>query len=203
MSKIDYKKEMKDLYKPSKVQIVSVKVPKLNFLMVDGKGDPNKAKEYQDAIETLYAMSYKIKFISKKENGNDFVVMPLEGLWWSDDMATFSPGQKDDWKWTAMIMQPDVIDTKMFEIALKEVKAKKDLPSLSKIRFESYEEGLSAQVMYLGAYTDEAPTIAKIHKYIKKEGYKLTKKHHEIYLSDPRRVAPEKLKTIIRQPMSK
>lgn len=194
---------MKDLYKPSKVQIVSVKVPKLNFLMVDGKGDPNKAKEYQDAIETLYAMSYKIKFISKKENGNDFVVMPLEGLWWSDDMATFSPGQKDDWKWTAMIMQPDVIDTKMFEIALKEVKAKKDLPSLSKIRFESYEEGLSAQVMYLGAYTDEAPTIAKIHKYIKKEGYKLTKKHHEIYLSDPRRVAPEKLKTIIRQPMSK
>jgi hypothetical protein len=201
MSKIDFKKEFKALYLPSAKEVVSVDVPSMNFLMIDGMGDPNKSKDYQDAIEALYSVSYTIKFMIKKGKiGHDYGVMPLEGLWWADDMADFLKMKKDLWRWTAMIMQPDFITREMYEQASDEAGKKKELPALSKMRFENFHEGKSAQILYIGSFAAEGPTIKKIHDYITASGHKLRDKHHEIYLSDFRRAAPEKLKTIIRQP---
>lgn len=202
MSKIDPKKELKHLYRPSAKKIVVVDVPPMNFLMVDGHGDPNTAQEYQDAVEALYAVAYALKFMSKKEKGMDFVVPPLEGLWWVDNMEEFTTEDKSAWKWTAMIMQPESVTPEMFEGALKQVEKKKNPPALSKLRFERFHEGLSVQIMYFGPYSEEGPTIEKMHDFIEKNGYEPRGKHHEIYLSDPRRTAPEKLKTVLRQPVA-
>jgi len=203
MEKTDFKKELKDLYNSSAKEVVIVDVPQMNFLMIDGAGNPNTSQEFKDAIETLYAVSYTIKFMLKKENSVDYVVMPLEGLWWADDMAAFGlEGMNNDrWKWTLMIMQPEYVTKDIFGKALEEVKKKKNLPFLSKIRLENLHEGLSAQILYVGHYDAEHTTIEKIHAFIKEKGYKFSGKHHEIYLSDPRKTAPEKLKTIIRQPI--
>ncbi|MCK5292237.1 MAG: GyrI-like domain-containing protein [Thermoplasmata archaeon] len=201
MEKLDFKKELKHLYNPSKKEIVTVDVPEMNFLMIDGKGDPNTAKEYQDAMEALYSVAYTLKFMLKGEGKADFVVMPLEGLWWVPNMEFFDAEDKDSWFWTAMMMQPDLVTKKDFERAAKQAGQKRDLPSLPKIRLGKYEEGLSAQIMYIGPFADEGPTIESIHKYIEESGHKLRGKHHEIYLSDPRRTKPERLKTVIRQPM--
>ena len=204
MEKVDLKKELKHLYNPPGKEVNLVDVPPMNFVMIDGSGDPNKAKEYQDAIEALYAISYAIKFSVKKDRGIDYGVMPLEGLWWADDMSLFATANKDIWKWTAMITQPEYVTPALFKVVLQQVEKKKSLPALSKARFQSFNEGQSAQIMYLGPYSDEGPTILRIHEFIKERGYTfegLTQKHHEIYLSDPRRTAPEKLKTIIRQPV--
>lgn len=202
MAKIDLKKELKHLYKPSAKEVVVVDVPEMNFLMIDGSGDPNTAQEYQDAIEALYAVSYALKFMVKKgEAAIDYVVMPLEGLWWTDDMSQFSADNKDIWKWTAMIMQPEYVTKDLVDEALKQVEKRKNPPALSKIRFESFHEGLGVQIMHIGPYAAEAPTIEKMHGFAKEEGYELRGKHHEIYLSDPRRSAPEKMKTAIRQPV--
>ncbi len=200
MAKIDYKKELKELYNPSAKQIFEVVVPKMNYLMIDGKGDPNTAKEYADAIQTLYPVAYTIKFAMKKASGFDFGVLPLEGLWWSDDMNDFVAGKKDNWKWTVMIAQPEAVTRENFEEAVKEVKAKKNPAAVDRIRFEAFDEGLSAQIMHIGPYSEEGPNIAKIHQYIKDKGGKLQGKHHEIYLSDPRKADPTKLKTVVRQP---
>ncbi len=205
MKKIDFKKELKHLYVPTKKEVVAVKVPELKFLMIDGEGDPNTSQEYQDAIEALFSVSYDIKFSIKKGTlAIDYGVMPLEGLWWVDDMSKFNIEEKDGWKWTAMIMQPSNeefdICQKRVNASIKRVKEKKDLPALPKLRYEKYEEGLSAQIMHLGPFSEEGPTIEKIHDYIKENGYKQKGKHHEIYLSDFRRAASKKLKTIIRQP---
>lgn len=202
MSKIDPKKELKHLYRPSAKKNVVVDVPPMNFLMVDGHGDPNTAQEYQDAVEALYAVAYALKFMSKKEKGMDFVVPPLEGLWWVDHMEEFTTEDKSAWKWTAMIMQPESVTPEMFEGALEQVGKKKNPPALSKIRFERFHEGLSVQIMYFGPYSEEGPTIEKMHDFIEKNGYEPRGKHHEIYLSDPRRTAPEKLKTVLRQPVA-
>jgi hypothetical protein len=139
----------------------------------------------------------------KKEQGIDFGVMPLEGLWWTDNMSLFTATNKDIWKWTAMIMQPDNVTHELFDIALQQVERKKSLPALSRSRFLSFREGQSAQIMFVGPYSTEGPIIEMIHKYIKDLGHSfdgLKQKHHEIYLSDPRKTAPDKLKTIIRQP---
>ena len=203
MEKIDFKKEYKHLYRPALKKIDIVDVPAMNFLMIDGKGDPNTAKEYTDAIEALYSVSYTLKFMVKKSDYIDYGVLPLEGLWWADDMTHFIMGNKEEWKWTAMIMQPEFITKNRVDKAIEEVKKKKDLAGLTKIRFSSFNEGLSAQTMYVGPYADEGPTIKEIHKYINQKGYELRGKHHEIYLSDPRKSKPEKLKTIIRQPIKK
>ena len=178
-----------------------VDVPAMNFLMIDGKGDPNTAKEYTDAIEALYSASYTLKFMVKKSDNVDYGVLPLEGLWWADNMTHFVTGNKDEWKWTAMIMQPEFITKERVDKAIEDVKTKKDLTALPKLKFSSFNEGLSAQTMYVGPYANEGPTIMEIHKFIKEKGYELRGKHHEIYLSDPRRSKPEKLKTIIRQPI--
>ncbi|NCO27732.1 MAG: hypothetical protein COS15_01835 [Caldiserica bacterium CG02_land_8_20_14_3_00_36_38] len=201
MKKVDLKKEFKNLYNSSSKEIEIVKVPMMNFLMIDGIGDPNTSKAYSDSIETLYSVSYSIKFILKKEKEIDYVVMPLEGLWWAEDMGQFSTKNKDKWKWTSMIMQPDFVDKKVFEMAFEQVKIKKNLLMLSKIRFQSFNEGLSVQIMHIGPYFAEAPKIEKLHKFVKESGHNLRGKHHEIYLSDPRKTAPERIKTIIRQPI--
>ena len=205
MSKIDFKKELKNLYRPSKKDFQVVDVPAMQFLMVDGHGDPNVAQEYQDALEALYPVAYKIKFISKKELERDYVVPPLEGLWWADDMDTFSINRdKSAWDWTMMIMQPEWITGEMFDAARAVVDKQKDLPSLSKLRLESYHEGLSVQIMHIGSYDDEGPALSKMHtEFLPQNGLDMRGKHHEIYLSDPRKTAPDKLKTVLRQPVSR
>ena len=198
MSKIDFKKELKHLYRPSTKEFDVVDVPAMDFLMIDGHGDPNTAQEYADAVQTLYGVAYKLKFLSKKEEGLDYVVPPLEGLWWVEDMTQFSAADKSAWDWTMMVMQPEFLTQEMLQKVLDEVQ---DLPALPKLRVETYLEGLSVQIMYIGPYSDEEPTIARMHTFIDENGYVTAGKHHEIYLSDPRRVAPEKLKTVIRQPI--
>ena len=202
MPKIDFKKELKHLYRPSAKEFMVVDVPPMKFLMIDGHGDPNTAQEYQDAVEALYAVSYKLKFVSKRELGKDYVVPPLEGLWWAEDMETFTTARdKSAWDWTMMIMQPEWITQEMVEEAIRQVE-KKGLPALSKLCLETYHEGLAVQILHIGSYDDEGPTMARMHnEFIPESGYEEAGKHHEIYLSDVRKVAPEKLKTVLRQPV--
>jgi len=202
MARVDFKKELKHLYYPSMRQVAIVDVPEMNFLMVDGAGDPNTAQEYKDAVEALYSLSYALKFMMRREKATDYAVMPLEGLWWTSDMSKFSVEDKDTWKWTAMIMQPEYVTKDLVDKALEHVR-NKNLRALSKTRFESLHEGLSAQIMHIGPYSEEGPTIQRLHRHIKENGYKLRGKHHEIYLSDPRKSAPERLKTVIRQPITR
>jgi hypothetical protein len=173
----------------------------MNFLMIDGEGDPNTAPKYREAVEALFNVSYTVKFRIKKASGVDFAVMPLEGLWWVDDMSKFCAERKGEWKWTAMIMQPKPVTEDEIGLAVAQVKKKKNLAGLSKIRFESFHEGAAAQIMYVGPFADEGPVIAKMHTKILDSGHTLSGKHHEIYLNDPSKTAPEKLKTILRQPM--
>lgn len=202
MTKIDFKKELKHLYKPSAKKVEIVDVPQMNFLMIDGEGDPNISQEFQDAVEALYSLSYTLKFMIKKGDLKvDFGVMPLEGLWWTDNMSQFSTENKDNWKWTLMMMQPEYVTAELFHEAVEQVKKKKNPPALSKIRFEVFSEDKAAQIMHIGPFSEEGPTIKKVHNFIQENGCKLSGKHHEIYLSDIRKAAPEKWKTIIRQPM--
>lgn len=201
MQKIDLKKELKHLYSPSAKDVMIVDIPEMNFLMVDGAGDPNTAQAFKEAVEALYGVSFTLKFMIKKEQAIDYTVMPLEGFWWTDDMTQFSMENRDIWKWTVMIMQPEYVRADLLERAMEAVGKKKNPPALSKIRFESFHEGLSAQIMHIGPYAAEEPTIEKLHRAIREKGHVLTGKHHEIYLSDPRKAAPEKMKTVIRQPV--
>ena len=201
MKKLDLKKEWKNLYNPSGKQVSLVDVPAHQYLMIDGKGDPNTSTEYSDAIQALYAVSYHLKFAVKKgPKAIDYVVMPLEGLWGTDDMRDFLTERKEDWKWTAMILQPDFISKEQVQAAIKAAGEKKALPALPLLRFEVFKEGKAAQLMHIGPYSGEGPNIQRIHDYILDAGLGLRGKHHEIYLSDPRRTAPERLRTIIRQP---
>lgn len=200
MDKIDLKRELKALYKPSANAVVEVDVPEFNFLMVDGEGNPNTSKSYKEAVEALYSVSYTVKFALKREKALDYVVMPLEGLWWADDLSSFQRDEKDNWKWTMMIMQPPAASKQMIQSAITSVQDKKGLPGLKRIRFEQFKEGRSAQTMHIGPFSTEEPTIQRVHDYI--SGCSVLRgKHHEIYLSDIRKAAPEKWKTIIRQPM--
>lgn len=202
MEKYDYKKELAVLYNPPKKAFTFVDVPAMNFLSIEGHGDPNNSLDYQEVVSTLYSVSYTLKFALKGQ-GIDFGVAPLEGLWWMENMAEFSLERKQDWDWTMMIMQPDFVTAEQVEDACNQAAKKKELSALPRLRFESFHEGLSIQTMYLGAYADEGPTIAQMHAHLFSQGYETGGKHHEIYLSDPKRTAPEKLKTIIRQPVKK
>ena len=202
MPTVDLKKQLKHLYQPSTKEFEVVEVPPMNFLMIDGHGDPNTAPEYQDAVEALYATAYALKFVCKKEQGLDYVVPPLEGLWWLERMEEFSTQDKSAWDCTMMIMQPEWVTGQMFQTALKQME-KKNLPALPKLRLEAYEEGLAVQILHVGPYDTEAPTIARMHAFAAEQGYELAGKHHEVYLSDPRRVASEKLRTVLRQPVRK
>lgn len=201
MNKIDYKKELKALYNPTSKEVSIVDVPEMNFLMIDGTGAP-ESEQFAKSIEAIYPIAHNIKFDIKKNEGTDFGVMPLEGLWWADDMHDFDPenGNRDNWKWTLMIMQPEIVSQKHFARALENVKKKKDNPYIEKVRFEAFKEGKSAQIMHIGLFSAEGPNIQRIHNKISEIG-KLSGKHHEIYLSDFRRVNPEKMKTILRQPL--
>jgi len=205
MDKLDMKKELKQLYKPTAKQgFTIVEVPPLSFLMLDGAGDPNTAYEYQQAMEALYGLAYTLKFmLKKKPELPPFSIMPLEGLLWAKEMEAFVQEDKESWLWTMMIAQPDFVTAEMVAEASEVLLKKKEVPALNKLRLERYDEGTSAQILYLGAYSDEAPTIKALHEFIEAQGYQLRGKHHEIYLSDPRRVPPERLKTIIRQPVIK
>ena len=203
MEKIDYKKELKHLYKTSSKKVEIVDVPQMSFLMIDGEGDPNTSKSFNDAIEALFPLAYTLKFMVKKgDMGIDYGVLPLEALWWADDMSAFATGNKDEWKWTAMIMQPEFITREMVEMATKEVERKKKPSSLSLVRFESFKEGKVAQTIHIGPFSEEGPTIERVHLCIEENGSQRVGNHHEIYLSDTRRAAPEKWRTIVRQPMS-
>jgi len=202
MTKIDFKKTLKHLYRPSKKVFEIVGVPEMAFLMMDGQGDPNVEPAYEEIVGTLYSMAYTIKFASKAM-GKDYVVPPLEGLWWAEDMDAFSMDDKGAWEWTMMVMQPDWITEEMVEEARADVAEKKELPSLSELRFETYHEGLSVQIMHVGPYDAEDPTIERMHAFIADNGYEPAGKHHEIYLSDPRRTKSENLKTVLRQPVRK
>jgi hypothetical protein len=202
-AKIDLKSELKPLYTASAKGAALVEVPSLSFLQIDGSGDPNTSTDYRDAIEALYATAYTLKFTLKKGGGPDYAVMPLEGLWWSEDQTDFSLGNKDAWQWTMMILQPDAVTAGLFDEAVQAVAKKKGLPALDRMRLRRHEEGLCAQILHQGPYSAEGPTIARLHAFILESGYRLRGKHHEIYLGDPRRSAPEKLKTIVRQPVAK
>ncbi len=203
MKKIDFKKTMKQLYAPKK-KFSLVDVPRMNYLMVDGHGDPNTAQAYKEAVAALYAIAYKIKFNSKKSMDQDYVVPPLEGLWWAEDMETFITRDKSEWEWTMMIMTPDWITPSTFAEAVEQVRQAKNPTALNNVRLEPYHEGLSVQIMHIGSYDDEAPVLAEMHTtFMPQNGLAANGKHHEIYLSDPRRIAPERLKTVLRQPVKR
>jgi hypothetical protein len=202
MQKIDFKKRLKQLYSAPAKEPVIVEVPPLNFIMIDGAGDPNTSEEFQRAVEALFSVSYTLKFIIKKGPlAIDYGVLPLEGVWWAKDMSAFTAGDKQSWKWTLMIMQPEYVTEELFEQALEQARHKKDLPAVDQLRLESFHEGLSAQLLHVGPFSEEGPTIERLHRFIEDHGYRRRDKHREIYLSDLRRAAPEKLKTIIRQPI--
>lgn len=202
--KIDLKKEFKQFYNP-KTNPQIVEIPKFQFLMIDGSG-VIESPEFQSAIETLFAISFKAKFISKETLKFDYTVMPLEGLWWADDMNDFINNKKENWKWTLMIMQPEQITKEIINSAIKETQKKKQIVNPGKIRFESYSEGYVAQIMHIGPFSEEHSNIMKLHKLIEENNGTFNgkiDKHHEIYLSDFRKVEPTKMKTILRQPFVK
>ena len=202
--KVDLRKKLKHLYNPPAKEVVEVEVPQMRFLMVDGQGDPNTSEAFKNAVEALYALSYALKFAVKKEQAVDYGVMPLEGLWWTDGrQGSFEELQryKDAWKWTLMMMQPERVGQELYENTLACVTRKKSLPGLRGIRFEAFCEGRAAQVMHIGPFAGEGPTIERVGRFIEERGGRMQRgRHHEIYLSDFRKTAPERLKTIIRHP---
>lgn len=177
-----------------------VQVPPLTFLCLDGYGDPNTSASYAAAVQALYSVSYAAKFAVKKAGGPNYKVSPLEGLWWAEDLSTFLTGDKSEWDWTMMIRQPDAVTGDLVARFADEVATKKSMPAAKELRLISFEEGAAAQVLHIGPYATEGPTIKRLHEFIREQGFTLDGKHHEIYLGDPRRSAPEKLRTIIRQP---
>lgn len=200
--KSDIKRERKDLYAPTKKAFSIVDVPPMQFLMADGCGNPNSSQDYKDIIEALYTVSYGVKFASKKITDKDYVVRPLEGLWWAEDWNDFSNGVKDRWQWTMMIGQPDWIDESQILETIAVQRKKKILPAIDSLRFETLYEGQCVQILHVGPYDDEGPTLQKLHKeFLPQHGLEATGKHHEIYLSDARKTPPDKLKTILRQPV--
>lgn len=202
MKKIDPKKDLKHLYQPSAKAVVQVDVPGMKFLMVDGEGDPNTSQEYAQAVEALFSVSYTAKFMVKKGAQQlDYAVMPLEGLWWADDMSAFAANDKAKWKWTMMIMQPSFVANDVIEAAIAEVRTKKKLAAIDKLRVEDYTEGICAQILHIGLFSEEGPTVERLHEFVDARTGRAGK-HHEIYLSDIRRADPKNWKTIIRQPMA-
>jgi len=202
MEKTDFRKEFKTLYNPPAGRFEIVDVPPMSYFMIDGAGDPNRAPAYLEAVEALYAVSYTLKFMSKAALAHDYAVPPLEGLWWAEDMASFTAREKDKWSWTMMIMVPDFIDRAMAEQAIAAAAKKKDLPALAKLGIERLEEGRAVQTMHIGPYDAEGPVLKRLHEeFLPANGLVEAGRHHEIYLGDPRKTAPEKLKTVLRQPV--
>ena len=206
MDKLDLKKAYKHLYQPSAKAVVVVDVPALQFVMIDGAIEPGESPgtspAFQDAMQALYGISYTLKFASKlrAENPIDYTVMALEALWWVED-EDFDITRPDNWHWRAMMMQPDHITDAMFQEALVQVRAKKPSLALDLLRFETWREGLSVQIMHIGPYAEEPATITKMDAYARENDYHMRGRHHEIYLGDPRRADPAKLKTVLRHPI--
>jgi hypothetical protein len=202
MDKTDLKTERRDLYSPPRGRFVEVVVPAMSFLAVDGHGDPNTCTDYRHAVEALFAVSYAAKFLSKRELGRDYVVPPLEGLWSATDWTAFERGAKEEWSWTMMIRQPEWVDAATLDRARDAARAK-GLPALPHVRSESFEEGLCVQTLHVGSYDDEAPLLRTLHlDYLPRHGLRPTGRHHELYLNDPRRTPPAKLKVVLRQPVA-
>lgn len=202
MDKVDFKRQI-PTYAAKQGRFDVVEVPAMQFLMIDGHGDPNTATEYHDALTTLYPVAYALKFLSKKELDRDYVVPPLEGLWWAEDMSTFTEARdKSQWDWTMMILTPGWITADHVRTARTAVERKGGVPALDKLRLETLDEGVAVQTLHVGPYDAEGPVLEALHNdFIPAQGLQMTGKHHEIYLGDPRRTAPEKLKTILRQPV--
>ncbi|GAA1620588.1 GyrI-like domain-containing protein [Catellatospora bangladeshensis] len=202
LDKYDVKKAFRELYAPPSRDFAVVDVPELRYLAVDGHGDPNTSAAYVNAVEALYGVAYAVKFASRKAGGRDFTVGPLEGLWRADDPSVFLTRDKTAWSWTMMISQPDWVTEDMVRAAVAAVAAKKQNPALAELRLRSLAEGRCVQILHVGSYDDEAPTLKRLHdRYLPEHGLTFNGDHHEIYLSDPRRTEPAKLKTILRQPV--
>ena len=203
MQAYDLKKDRADLYSPGR-DFAVVDVPEMAFLLVDGHGDPNTAPAYRAAVEALYTASYAARAVARAELGRVHVVAPLEGLWTAEDLAVFTARAKSAWDWTMMIAQPDWLTPAMVDEALAAARAKKQPPAaLDLVRFERYAEGPSVQILHVGSYDDEGPTLARLHgEYLPANGLVPTGRHHEIYLSDPRRTGPARLRTVLRQPVA-
>lgn len=214
-NKLDYKKEYKDLYMPKNKPSL-IEVPQMNFIIVRGQGNPNDENgEYSAALKALYALSFTIKMSkmsgSQPEGYFDYVVPPLEGMWWIDGLSGVDYGRKEDFQWYSMIRQPEFVTKEVFDWAVRECRKKKPEVDISGAEYRTFTEGLCVQMMHLGPYDDEPATIARLHEYIEAEGLKadydgpgsggMKRKHHEIYLSDPRRTKPERLKTVLRIPV--
>jgi hypothetical protein len=202
MKAIDLKKTLKPFYAASAAKPAFVDVPPMNALMVDGTGDPN-GPAFQEAVGSLYSVAYTLKFAFNKGKAIDYPVMALEGLWCADDPAFFADGKRDEWRWTLFIVLPDIVGKKDVSEAVAAVKKKAKFPRFPEVRLEKFAEGKAAQIMHIGPYAAEGPTIEKLHRFVEEQGYRLRGKHHEIYLGDPRRSAPEKLRTIVRHPVEK
>lgn len=201
--KTDFKKTL-DSYRAKPGGFRMVDVPDMDYLMVDGHGDPNTSPAYAEAVSALYPVAYKLKFASKLELGRDYVVPPLEGLWWAEDMDAFTTARdKSQWHWTMMIMVPGWIGQDMVAAAVAQAGAKDRPLRLGDVRLEQLSEGRCVQTLHLGSFDDEAPLLARMHhEFIPANGLHMTGRHHEIYFSDPRRTAPEKMRTLLRQPVA-
>jgi hypothetical protein len=208
VQKLDLKKQYKHLYQPPANEVAVVEVPELPFAMLDGRiapGEtPSTSATFEDAVGALYGISYTLKFISTKRETDpvDYGVMPLEGLWWADS-GEFDPERSEPWNYTLLILQPDHVDEALFEEARRQLQKKKPHPLLERLRLERFCEGLSMQTTHVGPYADEPPTLARMRAFAEANGYAYRGKHHEIYLGDPRRAAPEKLRTVLRQPVER
>jgi hypothetical protein len=200
MDKLDLKKARNELFTAAHDEFRPIEVPEAQYLMIDGAGDPNTEPAYARALEWLYSTAYAIKFSCKAE-GRDFVVAPLEGRWWADDPTSFVERRKSEWSWTMMIMVPDFVSDRHFEPAVRKAAAKLGEPPAD-LRLEAWREGLALQALHIGSYDEEGPLLARLHEEIMPaSGYAFNGHHHEIYLGDPRKIAPAKLKTILRQPV--
>ncbi len=197
---MDREQELKALYRARQTPAL-IDVPELGFLMIDGLGDPNTSARFQDAVQALYPVAYALKFALKRAGHPDFRVAPLEGLWSAEDMKSFAIGDKSAYQWTLMIGQPDEVTEQLMQETAAEVAKKKRLPTVLELRLERFAEGRAAQILHVGPYDAEAPTIRRLHEFIAEHGLERHGRHHEIYLGDPRRAAAERLKTIIRQPV--
>lgn len=203
MDKYDVKKAHRELYAPSSREFTVVDVPELHYIAVDGRGDPNTSAAYVHAVEALYGVAFSLKFASKNTLGRDFVVGPLEGLWRAGDPAAFRTRRKDSWEWTMMISQPDWITEALVRAAVDSVTKKTQNDALGELRLLTLTEGTCVQILHIGSYDDEAPTLDRLHNgYLPGNGLTFNGDHHEIYLSDARRTAPAKLRTILRQPVA-
>ena len=199
--KLDLKKIHRNCYTAGSEPKL-IQVPDLTYIAFDGEGNPGTSPLFAQAMGVLYGLVYTAKFMCK-EREQDFTVMPLEGTWWSENMDDFLNGNKDSWKWTVMIAVPDYLDQKLFEEAREKLAGKKDVPGLEKGYRQVFGDGLSVQLLHIGPYSGETENIRRLHIFAEEQGCRLAKKHREIYLSDPNRTAPGKLKTIIRQPVEK